>query len=462
MFYYEINMTKKNTYQSKVFVLFFFVLVCVSPYIYTEDQESTNVIIISVDTLRADHLGCYGYPRNLSPAIDSLSRDGIRFSRCFTITPLTAPAFSTMLTSLPPHKHGAKKNGLGIFKHILTLPWYLKKKGYYTSAFISNWPLRIKLSGLHHEFDTYQEIFTRKRYLGIMNKEGTADVVTKKTFEWLEKHHKKKFFLWVQYTDPHAHYIFHPKFNPDRDKLKEARFPIGTRMHRIKKYDTEIAFTDFYIGKLIKNLKKLGLYRDALIIFNADHGESFGEHNYFKHGRKLYNSCLHIPLIIKLPQNQKRNTVNKKNVSILDVTPTILSILNFPIPDHMEGIPLLENIPERHLYFETYGGSAVLNRSNKYRLRVTPIRYGILRDSIKIIHSNKTRKKELFNLKEDWFEHHNLPHQIKNDYHLLSDQLTKYSKQVKKYIEYTKKKFKQRSQLSEEDYQKLKSLGYLN
>lgn len=445
----------------KILVLIIFLMFIFS-HIYGKNPESTNVIIISVDTLRADHLGCYGYPRNISPVIDNLARDGIRFSKCFTITPLTAPAFAAMLTSLSPHKHGAKKNGLSIYKQILTLPWYLKKKGYFTSAFISNWPLRKKLSGLHRDFDTYREIFTKKRYMGIMNKEGTADVVTKKTLEWLKKHHKKKFFLWVQYTDPHALYVFHPKFNPDPDKLKEARFPIGTRMSRIKRYDTEIAFTDFHIGKLIKYLKKLGLYRDTLIIFNADHGESFGEHNYFKHGRKLYNSCLHIPLIIKLPQNQKKNTVNKNNVSILDVIPTILSILNFPVPGYMEGIPLLDSKPERILYFETYGGSAVLNRSHKYRLRVSPIRYGILWNSIKIIHSNKTRKKELFNLKEDWFEHQNLSQLIHNHYHHLNSLLMKYARKVKKYIAYAKKNFKQKSHLSEKDYQKLKSLGYLN
>ncbi|MCP5103913.1 MAG: sulfatase-like hydrolase/transferase, partial [bacterium] len=168
-----------------------------------------NIIIISVDTLRADHLGCYGYPQNTSPNIDAFARDGVLFSNCYTLTPLTAPSFSTLLTSLPPHQHGAKRNGLSIYRKIRTLPYYLKRYGYRSTAFISNWPLRKKLSGLHVHFDAYYEVFTKKRYMGLTHSEGDASTITKKALNWLEENVKKRFFLWVQYTDPHAPYIFH-------------------------------------------------------------------------------------------------------------------------------------------------------------------------------------------------------------------------------------------------------------
>ncbi len=428
---------------------------------YGKNPEPTNVIIISVDTLRADHLSCYGYPRRLTPVIDTLAKDGIRFSRSFTVTPLTAPSLSSMLTSLPPHKNGTKKNGLGIFKYIRTLPYYLKKRGYHSAAFISNWPLRKKLSKLNRDFDSYNEIFTRKRYLGLLNSEGKADIVTERAIKWLDENYQKKFFLWVHYTDPHRKYFFHKDFNPDFDKLKDAHFPPRTRLFLIKKYDTEIAYTDFYIGQLIKNIKKLGLYRKALIIFTADHGESFGEHKYFKHGKHLYNSTLNIPLIVKLPWNRKKDSVNNHNVSIMDITPTILSILKIPIPDHMEGISLLATDPGRHLYFETYHGNAsFLKRSYKYQLKITPIRFGIISGSIKIIKSMKSRKKKLYNLKTDWFENHNLARLINHDYSRLYSQLIKYSMKVKEYIKYTKRRFRKNSQISKEDYKKLKSLGY--
>ncbi len=189
----------------------------------TAKPNLKNVIIISVDTLRADHLGCYGYPLNTSPTIDALSRDGILFSNCYTLTPLTSPSFSTMMTALPPHKHGAKRNGLGIYKKIKTLPYYLQRYGYRTGAVISNWPLRKRLAGLHQGFDSYYEVFTKKRYWGIMNSEGQSPAVNRKAIEWLKKNHGKRFFLWVQYTEPHAPYILHKGFTFDyRDVKKSA------------------------------------------------------------------------------------------------------------------------------------------------------------------------------------------------------------------------------------------------
>ena len=129
--------------------------------------HSNNVIIIAVDTLRADHLGCYGYPRNTSPNIDDLAFGGVKFNNCYTPSPLTTPAFASMLTSLPPYKHGAKRNGLSIFDRVKTLPQFLKEKEYNSAAFVSNWTLQKKLTHLDRGFDTYTEILTRKRRLGL-------------------------------------------------------------------------------------------------------------------------------------------------------------------------------------------------------------------------------------------------------------------------------------------------------
>jgi arylsulfatase A-like enzyme len=435
-------------------------LVAVSAMIGSE-LKSTNIIIISVDTLRADHLGCYGYSRNISPAIDRLAEDGIRFAWCFTMTPLTAPAFSTMLTSLSPHKHGAKKNGLSIFKHVRTLPWYLRNYGYVSAAFISNWPLRKRLSMLHRDFDTYEEIFTKKRRFGLLHNEGTAETVTRRAVQWLNGHRGEKFFLWVQYTDPHAPYIFHSDFAPKNEKMDARHYPAGTQLSRIKKYDTEIAYTDLHIGQLIEELKTQGLYRDALIIFNSDHGESFGEHDYFKHGRKLYNSCLHVPLIIKLPRIRQKITVSDRYATLLDVAPTILSVLKYPLPEHMEGASVLGKMSRERLFFETYGGAAHLNRSNRYRLKVSPIRYGVLSGPMKVIYSSKSRKWEMYDILKDRFEHRNLRPQLDREFRPLKVVLMKYVREVRRNIELAKKGYEQRSELSKEDVEKLRSLGYL-
>lgn len=426
-----------------------------------------NIIIISVDTLRADHLGCYGYPLETSPTIDALAHDGIRFSNCCTLTPLTTPSFSTMLTSLPPHKHGAKRNGLPVYRKIKTIPYFLKRYGYRSTAIISNWPLRKKLAGLHQHFDVYYEVFTKKRWMGILNNEGQAPTVTQKAMDWLERNHKKRFFLWVQYTDPHMPYIRHKEFTFDYQNVPASFYPPGTKMKRIKKYDSEIAFTDFHIGKLIKKIKELGLYEDALIVFNSDHGESFGEHNYFRHGRKLYNSTLHVPLIFKLPNNRLKNTVRQENVSIMDIGPAIFSALDLPVHSRMEGIALLDDEeetikPDRQILLETYGGAVHFRRSSqKYRLKIKPIRYGILQGPIKMIYNIKDKTVEVYRQQDDRFETKNIFLEKHVELKEMKQVLMNKVNQVTKYIKLLRAHRLGDTTISKEDLERLKSLGYI-
>ncbi len=444
--------------------ILFFLFVAFCSNIFAGKANLKNVIIISVDTLRADHLSCYGYPIKISPAIDDLSRDGVRFSRCFTITPLTSPGFSTMLTSLPPYKHGSKRNGLPIFKYIKTLPYFLKKYDYYSSAFISNWPLKKRLSGLDRDFDSYCEVFNKKRWLGLLDSEGRAKEVTKRAIKWLEDHHKKRIFLWVHLSEPHAPYVSHKKFDFDIKKIDLSYYPPGTRFSKIKKYDSEIAFTDFYIGKLIEKIKKLGIYHDSLIVFNSDHGESFGEHSYFRHGRKLYNSCLHVPLIIKLPGNCLKNSTRDENVSILDLSPTILSILKLQIPEYMEGSALFDKRVKLReaIYFEAYKGAVIVEKSKKFHLNVHPRKFALLQGSIKLIYSYGTKRIEAYRIKDDWFELRDLYKENPKEYYNLKILLMKHIKKVEKYIQHSKKYFKKRSSLSKGDIEKLKTLGYIH
>ena len=423
-----------------------------------------NVIIISVDTLRADHLGCYGYPVNTSPAIDAFAKDGVLFSRCYTLTPLTAPAFSTMLTSLPPHKHGAKRNGLAVYKKVKTLPQILKRYGYRSAAVISNWPIRKKLAGLGGGFDVYYEVFTNKRYWGITNPEGQAPQVNKKAIGWLEANHKKRFFLWVQYTDPHAPYTMHKKHKFDYKSVKPSVYPPGSHIKKIKKYDSEIAFTDYHIGKLLDKIKELDLYEVALIIFHADHGESFGEHDYLKHGKKLYNSTLHVPLVVKLPGRLLKNTVRHENASLLDIGPTIFAGLNIMRHPQMEGLDLFErrnDFSKRRILLETYGGMVVFKRkSKKYHLKVKPIRYGILEGSTKVIYNVKNKTFETYHLGKDPFETRSVFVAGQLEYRGLKDYLRGRSAGIEEYIKLNRMHRIQPAALSTEDFEKLKSLGY--
>jgi len=362
---------------------------------------STNVIIIAVDTLRADHLGCYGYPRNTSPNIDKFAEDGVKFTHCYTPSPLTTPAFASMLSSLSPYKHGAKRNGMSVFNKTKILPQYLKRQGYYSGAFISNYTLKKDLTRLNRGFDTYEEVLDKKRWFRMFLSEGDAKNVSEKASRWLYKNSERKFFLWVHYTSPHEPYVYHKEFDKGYEDVDPSVYPDGSHFKKIRKYDTEIGYDDHYIGQLIKKIKEFGLYDDSLIIFMADHGESFGEHDYFTHGRKLYNSCLHVPLIVKLPGNENADAMIERNVSLLDIAPTILSQLGIPTPEDMEGEDLFNpKDKERVLYFEAYKGVVDSSKGELFHLKVSPIRYGMLKDSMKLIYDN--HKYEAYDVEKDW------------------------------------------------------------
>lgn len=420
---------------------------------------STNVIIIAVDTLRADHLGCYGYPRNTSPNIDQIAKDGVLFSHCYTPSPLTTPAFASMLSSLPPFKHGAKRNGMSLFNRTKILPQYLKRHGYYSGAFISNYTLRKDLTGLNRGFDTYTEVLDKKRWLRLFLSEGDAKDVSEKASKWLYRNSKRKFFLWVHYTSPHEPYVYHKEFDKGFEEVNPSVYPDGSHFKKIRKYDTEVGYDDHYIGQLIKKIKEFELYDDSLIIFMADHGESFGEHNYYTHGRKLYNSCLHVPLIVKFPGNTNANSVIDRNVSLLDIAPTILLQLGIPVPEDMEGEDLFSHKnEERVFYFEAYKGVADSNKGKIFHLKVSPIRYGLIKDNIKLIYD---KKYEAYDLEKDWFESQNIYHNPDSRMAALSEMLIQFKDKVEKFIEYSKKYFKQRSKLTKEEIEILRSLGYI-
>jgi len=421
---------------------------------------STNVIIIAVDTLRADHLGCYGYPRNTSPNIDKFAEDGVKFTHCYTPSPLTTPAFASMLSSLSPYKHGAKRNGMSVFNRTKILPQYLKRHGYYSGAFISNYTLKKDLTRLNRGFDTYTEVLDKKRWLRMFLSEGDAKDVSEKASRWLYKNSERKFFLWVHYTSPHEPYVYHKEFDKGYKEVDPSVYPDGSHFKKIRKYDTEIGYDDHHIGQLIKKIKEYGLYDDSLIIFMADHGESFGEHDYFTHGRKLYNSGLHVPLIVKLPLSENAETVVERNVSLLDIAPTILWHLGIPIPEGMEGEDLFNpKSEERVFYFEAYKGVVDSKRGELFHLKVSPIRYGMLKDNIKLIYDNN--KYEAYDVEKDWFESQNIYHNPDSQMAVLSGMLIQFKANVEEFIEYSKKYLKQRSKLTKEEIEKLKSLGYI-
>ena len=213
-----------------------------------------NILLITIDTLRADHLSSYGYPLKTSPAIDYLAERGVRFSSAYSPIPLTGPSHVSLFTSRFPQEHGARVNGYAVDKDSkwLFLPQILRRFGYFNAAFISAWPLTSRLTHLDRWFDVYDEDLSRKYQ--VFNSSRYAEDVTPLVTDWLENRPPRPFFLWVHYFDPHSPYHLRDGFeelaksgHPDNRPLSKNQ----EMTDRIRNYDSEIAYTDSHIGKLL-------------------------------------------------------------------------------------------------------------------------------------------------------------------------------------------------------------------
>lgn len=292
------------------------------------------VVIVSVDALRADRLSVYGYQRDTSPVIDALVDDGLRFDAARTVEPLTGPALCSMITGIEPHEHGATRNGLEMKADLASLPKILSTNGWTTAAFISNWTLRDELTRLGEHFDTYREVFTRRRWFGLLNREATAEDVTDETLDWINEYFdtaaRSPLFLWVHYVEPHAPYRFHDEYAErlgihDRDPRRSDR------------YDTEVAAADRAISRLLDGLREHVPPDRMIVVFTADHGESLGEHGYWGHGRYLYEPSLRIPLALVWKGTVEQGST-RRQASILDIAPTLLDLLGYRVPPEFDGI----------------------------------------------------------------------------------------------------------------------------
>ena len=305
------------------------ILVSNAAWAASPSVKPPNVLLITVDTLRADHLSSYGYPILTSPYIDGLAAEGVRFASNYTAIPLTGPSHLTMLTGRYPQEMGVLRNGVSPSSKaaIAPLPEILKKSGYLRAAFVSGWPLTSHLTHLDRWFDHFDEELGRRYQL--FNSSRYAEDVNPPVLKWLRTHGKgkKPFFLWVHYFDPHSPYLdreyFHPKPRAGAGTLPQASNDQDTA-ERIRDYDSEIYYTDHYIGQVLDEVDRLGLKDSTLVVFTADHGESLGEHGYVGHGRHLYEGIVHTPFIMRLPGKIPAGRVIRTPVSAVDLTPTIL------------------------------------------------------------------------------------------------------------------------------------------
>ena len=303
----------------------------------------SNVLLVTIDTLRADRLGCYGYAGASTPVLDALAARGVRFATAIAHVPLTAPSHASILTGLTPLRHGVRDNGDFVLPdRIPTLAEAFHDAGYRTAAFVSGFPLDRRF-GLARGFDTYDDRLPhgedRRRAAYV---ERSADQTTAAVGSWLEGGTASPWFLWVHYFDPHSPYEPPPDF--------AARFA-G------RPYDGEVAFVDAQIGVLLGLLEAKGLASRTRVLVTADHGESLGEHGEETHGVFLYESTLRVPWLMAGP-GIASGRVPATVARGIDVAPTLLDLAGIPPRAPMEGRslgPALrgEAMPDQPAYAES-------------------------------------------------------------------------------------------------------------
>ena len=314
-------------------------------YLLFGPRPRYNVLLVTLDTTRSDHLGCYGYPQALTPTFDALAKEGVLFESAYVSVPLTLPSHASLLTGLYPPENGIHNNGRGkLDDKFLTLAEILEQNDYETGAFIGSVVLPAR-SGLNQGFQKYDDDMTGGDHYGheshLMR---SGRIVVDSALRWLKSIKKKPFFCWIHLYDPHAPFEGHPE-------LFQERF-------RGNEYDGDIAFTDVHVGRLIKHLKDIGQYDRTIIVIVGDHGEGFGEHEELEHGFMLYNATLRVPLIVKAPGVSHAGHRVPTSVSLVDIYPTVLDCLKIPNRSRVSGSSLTPalrgtSIESRPCYSET-------------------------------------------------------------------------------------------------------------
>ena len=444
-----------------------------------------NVVLLVIDTLRADHLGCYGYDRPVSPNIDALAKKSTLYPRSFSSAPWTLPSHASLFTGLFPYEHGAhtylldkpqhkkRKDGskrlipTGTYKlkdKFKTLAEYLSDAGYATGAVVANASFLSKRLNLHQGFDRYR--IAHKR----------AEKLNKIAFRWIDKVKDENFFLFMNYMDTHRPYNTRPRpglinRSVERDsgklldKLVSEVLPndkdpasvqdLVTRV--IDQYDTAIANMDVEIGRMIAFLKRRKIYDDTLLIITSDHGEYFGEHRLVEHSKDVYQEALYVPLIIK-GFHQTEGEVRKDVVSSVDIPGLIARHLD--PQQRSSGSRIFNRVPGNHpIIAENYYSRAADVANPIWGKRFTRIRAALFRWPFKFILSSDGHH-EMYRLDRDAKESQNIVRSGKR-------RVQKYKRQLSRLVADNWKKTQQSSgtepaeELSEVEIEQMRQLGYV-
>ncbi|MFZ2054758.1 MAG: sulfatase-like hydrolase/transferase [Candidatus Aminicenantales bacterium] len=412
----------------------FLVIRSLKPAIKIKRDSQMNVLLVTLDTTRADGLGCYGSARARTPNLDGLAAAGVRFENVYCQVPLTTPSHCSILTGTYPLYHQVHNNGsYGLPAELTTLAEVFKGRGFQTVAFVASFTVDSRF-GLAQGFDVYDDRLTEGEAFKPSNAERKADKVYAAFRGWLDSRGEGPFFCWVHFYDPHV-----PYDPPAPYSIDFADSP----------YDGEIAYMDHYVGQVVAALREKGLLQNTLVVLAGDHGEAFGEKVEVGHGVFLYDGTLRVPMIFSAEDRLPKGAVIRPRVRLIDIVPSVLDMLEVPPPTEVQGQSLLPYITgqkseDLDSYVETY-----FPRENYGWSELV----GLIEGDWKYI---RAPKPELYNLKTD-------PEETDNAFGREGQRVQEMRSRLEETIAASSSGFaSSKRELTSEEREKLRSLGYVD
>jgi arylsulfatase A-like enzyme len=414
--------------------------------------ERPNIVLIVVDTLRKDHLGCYGYDRQTSPNIDRLTDSSIVYENAFSQAPWTLPAMAALLTSRYPSDLGIQGFNKRIPDSEIFLPELLAAHGYATHAVVSHDFVGAKW-GFDQGFDSFESFAGGHRTI-------SSEKVTQAALRIVDRFDEGPTFLFVHYFDPHFLYIEHPDHRlsdppPDaesewwamtfkklRAQARAGKLSSEQRDYLLALYDSEIAFTDQQIGRLLDQLESTDRFADSIVIVTADHGEEFLDHGGLGHTSTTFNELINVPLIIKWPgiAEPVRST---RYVAHVDLLPTLLDYIGIPVDHDVAGMHLRERTSDAPIFSETRRYTKVL---------------AVIKDGVKLVYDEHRDRVQFFDLQADPAEQQGLPELATGGQ--LVEELNAYRRRAAQGLAGVAQD--DEIEITTEELEKLKALGYVD
>jgi len=428
-----------------------------------------NVILVSIDSLRSDHLSAYGYRRDTSPTMAALARDGVLFRNASSTTAWTLPGHMSILTGRSLLGHGVVTDAQKLGDDIPTLAESLKTAGYTTHAIVSA-PYVEARYGFDRGFDGYDDQTIRFATHGASYKEVTAPLLQKTAAEWLDANGMRKFFLFLHYWDVHYDYapgppydkMFDPHYEGDVDGVNfyfnpavHAGMAERDLAHLLALYDGEIRLVDDHLAKLRAKLQELGIAGKTIIVITADHGDEFFEHRRKGHHRTLYDEILRVPLIVYVPGKTPQRSEVAMETSTIDVMPTVLGLVGAPVPPGVEGADLTG---------VAYLGRPEWNRTTVaelYRTESLNVQVSLRRTGEKLIHHFNDRMVESYDIATDPGERSRRPLRQPSSIDLMADLGTWLNERWEAYRGRIRAGLDRSVTMDAETQDRLRALGYI-